>query len=242
FLLVLGFPVTIVLLLNFLSGGNRKKRASKLPSIGDGTVVWIDFLREFPVAPSDINLEIDRKNYNSKLSVEQFLIEGGVLLLEAQDHQRKLEALDYLNEQYASYRKLNFPKWLIKNGPQWLRKKLQSGEHLPIKIDHFSKSKKAQWGDSQFFDDTSSNAVYDAMKILGMIDGDFLSKFYEWKESFKGRKDQETLNETSYLVDLIWTCDPKFIEAVSELNKQGITLILRSGVYWFDKHENGPQL
>ena len=156
------------------------------------------------------------------------------MLLEAQDHQRKLEALDYLNEQYASHRKLNFPKWL--------RKKLQSDEHLPIKIDHFSKSKKAQWGDSQFFDGTYSNAVYDAMKILGMIDGDFLSKFSEWKESFSGRNDQETLNETVYLIDLIWTCDPNLIEAVSGLNKQGIALILRSGVYWFDKHENGLQL
>ena len=192
------------------------------------------FLKEFPVAPSDINLEIDRKKYNSTLSAEQLLIEGGVLLIEAQDHQRKLEALDYLNEQYASYRKLNFPKWL--------RKKLQSDEHMPIKIDHFSKSKKAQWGDSQFFDGTYSNAVYDAMKILGMIDGDFLSKFSEWKESFSGRNDQETLNETDYLIDLIWTCDPNLIEAVSGLNKQGIASILRSGVYWFDKHENGLQL
>ena len=35
---------------------------------------------------------------------------------------------------------------------------------------------------------------------------------------------------------------PSMREAVSGLNKQGIALILRSRVYWFDKHENGLQL
>ena len=45
FLLAIRLPVTIVLLLYFLFGGNRKIRASKLPSIGDGKVVWIDFFK-----------------------------------------------------------------------------------------------------------------------------------------------------------------------------------------------------